>query len=582
MTTRKRIFTTSISILVVAITAFSYGSQKQGNKETQKPNVVLVMTDDQGYGDMSCHGNPFIQTPQIDKLYQESIRFTDFHVSPVCSPTRASLLTGKYAARTGIWDNMRGRSILHKDEVTLAEVFAENGYKTGLFGKWHLGSNYPYRPQDRGFQEVVTTSGGGVGQNPGFWRNDYFDDVYLHNGKPEFYEGYCTDVWFENAMQFIEANKDEPFFCYLPINAPHFWYFVPNDYTLPFRERGMDDYLSRYLGMIVNIGENLGKLLHKLEELSLTENTIFIFMTDNGQSDYKLPRDGPFYYNAGMRGVKASAYEGGHRVPCFIRWPEGGITGGKDITQLTAHFDLMPTLIELCQLENRHAIDFDGKSLAPLLRDNGLNWRERTLFVDFQGAVEIPEKWVRSAVMTEQYRLIDGQELYDIKNDPSQKNDIAEAHPEVVEKLRKEYEQWWKHISGRFDLDSCSRIPLGDDHANPVKLTCLDWLGGGGAWNQEVIRNRQHGNGYWAVDIVNDGEYEFTCRTYPKEEDTRMNVIKMRLKISDQEIEKEVYPGSSEIKFKLNLKKGETFLQTWFYEIDGNSFGAPFVYVNRL
>ena len=184
--------------------------------------------------------------------------------------------------------------------------------------------------------------------------------------------------------------------------------------------------------------------------------------------------------------------------------------------------------------------------------------------------------------MTEQYRLIDGKELYDIKIDPSQKDDIAEAHPEVVDKLREEYERWWQHVSGRFDPDGCSRIPLGHGQANPVMLTCLDWFGGGGAWNQEVIRKRQHGNGYWAVEIVEDGEYDFTCRTYPKEEDTRMNVIKARLTISDQEIEKNVYPGSSEIKLRLLLKRGEAFMQTWFYELGGKRFGAPFVYVERL
>jgi len=577
----KHNFIKSVAIIIAGIFAFSCANQKQKKEEPPKPNVILVMTDDQGYGDMSCHGNPFIQTPQIDKLYQESIRLTNFHVSPVCSPTRASLMTGKYASRTGVWRTFQGRSIMNKDEVTLAEVFKENGYKTGLFGKWHLGDSYPYRPQDRGFQEVLTFRGGGVGQNPGYWRNDYFDDVYLHNGKHELYKGYCTDVWFENAMRFIEKNKNEPFLCYLATNAPHFWYFVPNDYTQTFREKGMDDYLSRYLGMIANIDENMGKLLKKLEELYLKENTIFIFMTDNGKSNYKLPRSGPFYYNAGMRGTKGSFYDGGHRVPCFIRWPEGGIQGGKNITQLTANFDLMPTLIELCQLQNNHTIDFDGKSLVPLLKDNKTKWNERILFVDYPGG-EIPEKWRRNAVMTEKYRLINGKELYDIKNDPSQEKDIAEDHPEVVEKLRKKYEQNWEHIYEQ--IDNYSRIYLGDDHENPVKLTCHDWHAEKtlGVWNQEIIRNRQQQNGFWAVDIVKDGEYEFTCRTYPKEEDTRMNVTKVRLKIGDQEIEKECYPGSSEVKLKLNLKEGETILQTWFYENDGNSFGVPFVYVNRL
>lgn len=571
------------TLLGVCLLTFTQQCKKGTVKEDRpsKPNVIIVLTDDQGYGDMSCHGNPFIQTPQIDKLYNESVRLTNFHVCPVCSPTRASLMTGKYASRVGVWRTFQGRSLMNKDEVTLAQIFKGNDYKTGLFGKWHLGDNYPYRPQDRGFQETVTFRGGGVGQNPGYWRNDYFSDIYLHNGKHELYEGYCTDVWFENAMKFIEKNKDKPFFCYLATNAPHFWYFVPNDFTMPFREKGMDDYLARYMGMIANIDVNMGKLLKKLDELSLKENTIFIFMSDNGRSPYKLPRSGPFYYNAGMRGIKGSSYEGGHRVPCFIRWPKGEIQGGKDIIPLTAVFDLMPTLMDLCGLKTAYTIDFDGKSLAPLLKDKSADWGERTLFVDYQGK-ETPERWRNSAVMTEQYRLINGKELYDIKMDPGQKADIASSHTEVVQELREKYNHWWDDIS--VDFDKYNRIYIGDDHENPVKLTCHDWHAEKalGVWNQEVIRQRQHKNGFWAIDVVQGGEYEFTCRTYPIEEDTRLNVVKVRVKIGEQEIEKDCYPGSSEVKLKLKLKKGETILQTWFYEKDGNSFGVPFIYIKRL
>ena len=174
----------------------------------ERPNVVLVITDDQGYGDLSCNGNPFLKTPQLDKLFQESVRFTNFHADPTCAPTRSALLTGKYSSKVGVWHTLQGRSIMYKEEVTIAEVFTENGYATGLFGKWHLGDNYPYRPEDRGFQETVWFKGGGIGQNPGYWRNDYFDDVYLHNGKRQLYEGYCTDVWFNEAIRFIEENKE--------------------------------------------------------------------------------------------------------------------------------------------------------------------------------------------------------------------------------------------------------------------------------------------------------------------------------------------------------------------------------------
>lgn len=556
------------------------GIIKEKGKST-KPNMVLVLIDDMGYGDMSCLGNPNLKTPEIDQFYKKSVRLTDFHVDPTCAPTRSSLLTGKYSSKVGVWHTLQGRSILKNGEVTLANIFEENGYKTGLFGKWHLGDNYPYRPQDRGYQEVLTFGGGGVGQNPDFWRNDYFDDVYLHNGKHQFYEGYCTDIWFENAINFIEKNKDQPFFCHIATNAPHYPYYVPNDYTLALRAKGMDDNTARYLGMIANIDVNMGTLLKKLEDLSLIENTVFIFMSDNGQSSVKLPKPGdPFYFNAGMRGVKGSNYDGGHRVNCFISWPKGNINNG-DVNQLTAGFDLMPSIIELCGLENKHNIDFDGKSLVPLLKNPNSKWDERTLFVHNQ-RIETPVKWRNCAVMTQQYRLINGKELYDMKTDPGQEKDISSANPQIVQKLREQYNQWWKDISVEFD--KYVRIYVGNDEENPIKLNCHDWHNEEPlrVFDQETIRQREHLNGFWAVDIVKDGEYEFTCRTYPKEEDTRLDMSKIKLKVGNQEIEKKCDPGTSEVKLKLKLKAGETFIQTWFYEKDGKNFGAPFVYVKRL
>lgn len=550
-------------------------------QKNERPNVVLVITDDQGYGDLSCHGNPFLKTPQLDKLSQESVRFTNFHVDPTCAPTRSALLTGKYSSKVGVWHTLQGRSIMYKEDVTLAEVFAENGYVTGLFGKWHLGHNYPYRPEDRGFQETVSFEGGGIGQNPDYWRNDYFDDVYRHNGKRQLYEGYCTDVWFNEAIRFIEENKEQPFFCYIATNAPHYWYLVPDEYTVRFREMGLPDNLARYFGMIENIDENMTKLMNKLDDLSLTENTIFIFMTDNGKSATSLPKEGPFYYNANMRGQKGSCYEGGHRVPLFIRWPNGQITEGKDIDKLVAQFDLMPTLIEMCEMNNQHDILFDGKSLVPLLRTKTAPWSERTLFVHNQ-RVETPVKWRNSAVMNDRYRLINGEELYDMQNDPSQKKDIAAQKPKIVKDMRANYDQWWESLQPAFN--QYARIPIGDDHENPTVLNCHDWHNEKQlyVYSQDTIRARKQGNGFWTINVVKDGNYEFTCRTYPKEEDTRLNVKKVKLRIGDQEVEKDCFPGSSQVKLRLNLKQGETTLKTWFYEEDGNDFGVPFVYVRRL
>ena len=327
-----------------------------GGAARGKPNVVLVITDDQGYGDLACHGNPVIETPHLDQLHSESTRFTNFHVDPLCAPTRAGLLTGRYAYRTGVTAAFGGRSILRRGEVTMADIFRNNGYRTGQFGKWHLGDNYPYRPNERGFDESVTCWSGGVTQAADYWGNDYFDDTYYRNNQPEKFSGYCTDVYFNEAIRFVEENRQQPFFLYLPTNAPHAPYFVDRKYSKPYLDRGVAPQMAAFYGMITNLDENVGRLRAKLSELELEENTIFIFMTDNGtaagvltpkeQSDWKG-------FNAGMRERKGSQYDGGHRVPFFIRWPAGGIDGPKDVGRLAAHIDVLPTLIQLVGLPGR-------------------------------------------------------------------------------------------------------------------------------------------------------------------------------------------------------------------------------------
>ncbi len=284
----------------------------------EKPNVIIVITDDQGMGDLACMGNPIIKTPTLDDFHNESVRFTNFHVSSKCAPTRGSLMSGRHANRLNVYNTLTGRCLLFEDEVILPQIFAQNGYITGMFGKWHLGDNYPFRPEDRGFQEVVRHGGGGVTQAPDFWGNDYFDDTYWHNGHPEQYEGYCTDVFFSEALRFIEENKDRPFFCYISTNAPHGPHNLPGQYYDIYREMNVDgltEGVKRFYGMITNIDDNFNTLRKKLDGLNLSENTILIFMTDNGTAA------GHQVYNAGMRGRKGSEYEGGHRVPFYIYWP---------------------------------------------------------------------------------------------------------------------------------------------------------------------------------------------------------------------------------------------------------------------
>jgi arylsulfatase A-like enzyme len=582
---RRRDFLKAVGAATVCGSMGANASAAAAHETAAQPNVVLVMTDDQGYGDLGCHGNTEIKTPNLDKLHAESVRLTNFHVGPTCSPTRAAL-------STGVWHTVMGRSLLRTDEVTMADVFAASGYRTGIFGKWHLGDNYPFRPQDRGFSEVLTHGGGGIGQTPDYWGNDYFDDTYLHNGERENFTGYCTDVWFEGAMKFIEANKDRPFFCYVPTNAPHAPYYVADKYSKPYRDKGIEEGRAAFYGMVTNIDDNLGRLMQQLKDLDLERDTILIFMTDNGTSGgHRIVNGIERGYNCQMRGRKGSEYDGGHRVPCFIRWPGGGLSGARDIGQLTAHIDLLPTLIDLCELR-KPAVEFDGESLTALLTNRIEKWRDRAVVTDSQ-RIEDPQKWRKSAVMTDRWRLINGTELYDMKVDPGQNNDISAENRRIVARLREVYEDWWAETSKRFG-EYCEII-LGSDKENPSTLTCHDWHSIEGVRqahsSQRAVRDGAQTSGFWAVEIARDGVYEFALRRWPAEVDKPINAATWggkaigattaRLKIADVDTTQPVSPGARAVRFEVKLKAGKTRLQTWFTNKRGESWGAYYLYVKR-
>lgn len=575
-----------LSIFVVLLGLLPAAFLARAAAATKKaPNVILIITDDQGYGDVGAHGNRMIRTPNLDRLHSESVRLTNFHVDPTCAPTRAALMTGRYSTRTGVWHTIAGRSLMAHDEITLAQQFRRAGYRTGLFGKWHLGDSYPMRPQDRGFEEVVTHGGGGVTQTPDFWGNDYFDDTYLHNGKPERYPGYCSDVWFGQAARFVEANRDRPFFLYLAPNAPHSPYHVAATYAEPYRKQGVPEPMTSFYGMITNLDENVGRLRERLRELKLDQNTLLIFMTDNG-SAAGLARNAPSGawsgFNAGMRGLKGSEYEGGHRVPCFFSWPEGKLTGGRDLNTLAAHVDLFPTLAELCgvRLPDRK---LDGASLAPLLRREKVEWFDRTLFVHSQ-RVQDPQKWKQCAVMTHQWRYVDGKELYDLAADPGQQKDVAAEHPGVVGRLRAAYEQWWESLSPAFGHDVS--MVLGHPAQNPVTLNAHDWHAADAQvpWNHELIAKQPLVNGWWAVDVARPGSYEFTlCSWAPEDRDAKpLDATTARLLIGSREAMATVPQGVREVTFRIDLPQGPAHLQTWLTREDGASRGAFYVTVRRV
>ncbi|MDB4345922.1 arylsulfatase, partial [bacterium] len=365
-----------ILLIAAAVVALA---QPVFSKDAEKPNVIIVITDDQGYGDFGFTGNPVIKTPNIDKLRSQSTLLNDFHVDPTCAPTRSALMTGRYSARVGVWHTVQGRNMLRTREVTMADVFTDNGYATGIFGKWHLGDVYPYRPQDRGFQYVLKHQAGGVGQAPDYWGNDYFDDTYWLNGELKRFEGFCTDVFFDEGIKFIKDNKEKPFFAYITTNAPHSPYYSPLEYSDPY-ENNPDVSIPEFYGMVTNIDDNMAKLMAMLEEEGLADNTILVYMTDNGTAGGLKNGRG---YDGGMRGSKNSEYDGGHRVPFILRWPAGKIEAGKSVERLTAHLDILPTFIDLIGLEAPE-IDFDGTSLRDLLYSDGKDWPERALVVESQ------------------------------------------------------------------------------------------------------------------------------------------------------------------------------------------------------
>ena len=568
----------------------------------KRPNVILIMTDDQGYGDLACHGNTILDTPNMDRLHSQSVRFTNFHVSPTCAPTRAALMTGLYTNRTGVWHTIGGRSLLRKDKVTMAEVFKENEYHTAIFGKWHLGDNYPFRPQDRGFLEVLVHGAGGVGQTPDFFDNDYFNDTYIHNGKLEEYRGYCTDVWFREAIEYIEKQKNNPFFCYISTNAPHSPFYVDNKYSKAYE--GIKNIPSNeFYGMITNIDDNIGILTRKLEDLGISDNTILIFMTDNGSSMGDKKIENITAFNAGMRGKKNSEYDGGHRVPFFVKYPNGKLEAGKDVNNISAHIDVLPTLIELCGLKLNKPIDFDGKSLMPLINGSDENWSERLLITDSQ-RVEHPIKWRKSAVMSDNWRLVNGEELYNMVDDPGQTNDVALKEPKKVKKFRKAYDTWWDDVS--LDFDDFQAIIIGSPAENPVNLTSHDWHSNTQVpWNHKHVRSGLQGNGFWVLDIEHTGIYEITLSRWPLSmklpinsgmekrpalngtsvneslEGKALNILKAKIEIGREKMEQDVKETDVSVTFTVNLKAGkDKRLITTFMgnEVD---MGAYYVQISK-
>lgn len=565
--------------------------------EQKPPNVIIVLSDDQGYGDLSCHGHPVLKTPNLDRLHDETIRLTDFHVSPMCTPSRGQLLTGVDALRNGAIAVQGGMTSIHPGIPTMPEIFKAGGYRTAMFGKWHLGDNYPNRPMDRGFEQALWFRGFGVNSSQEF-DNDNFEIRYQRGTKVEQAKGrYCTDFWFDEAMSWMRQRQKagEPFFCYLPLNAVHAPWSVDDVYSQPYaRQKGT---LPAYLGMIANVDSNMGRLEQMLAESGLRENTILIFLSDNGRANLAAFRD--FKFNAGMRGFKKDFYEGGHRVPCFVRWPAGKLRQPGDVNVATQVQDLLPTLISLCGLPQPANARFDGSDISAILRGADVGPQDRMLVVQY--GFPTPKK-DKACVIWNQWRLVHNKELYDIHADPAQKHDIAAQNPDVAAKMLAHYKQWWASVEPK--LGTYDPIPLGAAQENPVLLCGADWnkpVGG----SIDVSESRADARGaQWAIRVEQAGDYLVELRRWPFHTEEPLDstgpsktvhgiVIKAgnafaitaaKLLVGKEEYSaKAAEKGGKGISFKLKLPAGVTTLQGWFQDEAGKDLcGAFYAQVQRM
>ena len=488
--------------------------------ENKKPNVIIIMTDDQGFGDLGINKNPNIITPNIDQFASESVQFDNFFVSPVCAPTRASLMTGRYSLRTGVRDTYNGGAIMSNTETTIAEILKEADYSTGIFGKWHLGDNYPFRPSEQGFDESIIHLAGGIGQVGDFTNyykgnTSYFDPILWKNNKKNQYDGYCSDIFAENAVKFIEKNKNKPFFCYLSFNAPHTPLQVPKKYYDMYKDLDpevgfMDESLAskmsekdkedarRIYGMVTNIDDNVGKVLNKLTELGIEEETIIIFMTDNGPQQFR--------YNSNMKGLKGTVYNGGTRVPFYIKYAEK-FKNSKVISRMSAHIDILPTILELCNLKIPSDRKIDGQSLVPLINSKPFN--DRHLFSYWTR--RFPEKYINMSIQNDNYKLVGNNdyngkikdfELYDLIADPLESKNVINQNIEIAKSFKIEMDNSIDDLLSSENIKNPPRIIIGSEFENPTVLNRNDASGERGIWAQNDIYS------YWKVNFKK-GTYDF-------------------------------------------------------------------------
>ncbi len=480
---------------------FLYTCQKSNTKkQNPPPNIVLIMVDDQGWGDLSINGNPIVNTPNIDKLAKEGLQFEHFYVDAVCSPTRASLLTGRYAVRGGVYSTSAGGERLDLNETTFAEYFQDAGYKTGAFGKWHNGMQPPYHPNARGFEEFY-------GYCSGHW-GSYFDAMLEHNGELVQSKGYLTDVLTDKMLEFIETNKDAPFLAYLPLNTPHSPMQIPDKWWQKFEDEGLPEH--RYsdrenlehsraaYAMAENIDWNLGRVIEQLEALQLTENTLVIYLSDNGPNGWR--------WNAGMEGVKGHTNEGGVRSPCMMYWKDK-IAAGKVVPEIVAAMDLFPTLLDIAGIEMNTQKPIDGVSLKPLILDENPDWKARTIVNHWRD---------KTSVRSQYFRLDHENALFNMRADFAQTKDVSADFPKVKAELVAAKKKWQAEVLSELPETDTRSFPLGHPEHMYTQFPARDGIAHGNIqrsnrWpNCSFYTNWTSPNDSitWDVEVLEKGKFE--------------------------------------------------------------------------
>lgn len=446
-----------------------------------KPNIILVMPDDLAYGDYGCLGNPVLQTPSVDAFMKESLLFTQFHVSPTCAPTRAALMSGRHEFKNGVTHTILERERMSLDTYTMPQMLKSAGYTTGIFGKWHLGDEEPYRPESRGFDEVYIHGAGGIGQTfpgscgdaPG---NSNINPTLWHNGTFVKTNGYCTDLFFEQSLKWMDTQREsnQPFFAYVSLNAAHGPHVVPDKYCKNYVDKdGINSGLAKYLGMVENIDTNFGKLLAKLKDWGIEDNTLVIYLgTDNGGGISRR------IFNSGLNGGKNTVYQGGTLSPCFVRWPAGGVPAGETCDALTAHVDLFPTLAEIAGTTETPIMQrqLEGRSLTTLLSNPNAQWEDRMLVHHagrWNGGEASDAKHTKSAIQNSRFTLVNNEELYDLAKDPGETMNVIDDHPDVAAELGAAYDQWWQSIQPMLVNENVIGPPI-----NPFQTLYYKQFGG--------------------------------------------------------------------------------------------------------